>query len=177
MEKSISLSTSLREVLAAEAQLLEQMNTVEEETQNVLIKGDARALQGLNERKEGLIAAMEKLEQQRKSLLPGTGSGAGTGTAPATATGAGDITLKDYIRRENPPRAGELESLRRRLLRLQSSLHKRQSMNRHLLHHNLQFVQHAVSTLFPGKDDSLYHPSGQVEKKPPTAASFFDSSA
>ncbi len=173
MEKSISLSTSLREVLTAEAQLLEQMNAVEQETQNVLVKGDARALQGLNERKEGLIAEMEKLEQQRKSLLPGFPGFPGFPASPA----CGDITLRDYIRRENPPRAGELESLRRRLLRLHSSLQRRQSLNRHLLQQNLQFVQYAVGALFPGKDDSLYHPSGQVEKKPPTAASFFDSSA
>lgn len=149
----------LKGVMAAEASLLEELVALEEETVKLLLEGDAKALQEANEQKEALVEKMKELEKERRLLLP-----------PG-------ITLKEICRRENPPVAAELEDMRRRLLQLNFSLQRLVKVNRHLLKHNLQFVEYALKALLPQEEGPLYAPSGQLKERLSSAAGLLDSNA
>ena len=148
----------LQKVLSDEAGLLEEMAGVEEKMMQILIEGDAKALQELNLHKEKLAQNMEKLEEKRRALLPA------------------ELTLKELCRRESSAAATELEKLRRRILQYHGSLQKKLKINRNLLRHNLQFTEHALNILFPHKDEQLYAASGKVEDSTPDSAGLLDSS-
>jgi flagellar biosynthesis/type III secretory pathway chaperone len=148
----------LKAVLAEEVRLLEEMVDIEEKTGRILIEGDAGALQGFNLRKEELVEKMKEMEQQRGMLLPR------------------GLTLKEFYHRESTPGAGELENLRIRILQLYTSLQRRLKVNRHLLKHNLQFMEYALNIIFPRKDEPLYSSSGQVKLGEGFSSGLLDSS-
>jgi|LSQX01.3.fsa_nt_gb flagellar biosynthesis/type III secretory pathway chaperone len=148
----------LQTVLTDEVQLLEKMVDIEEKMMQILIEGDARALQGLNLYKEELVENMKELEEQRRALFsPG-------------------FTLKELCRGESSSAAAELEKLRRRILQLHASLQRKLKINRNLLRHNLQFVEYASSMIFSQNDELLYASSGKVEEKAPFSTGLLDSS-
>lgn len=143
-------SSSLKEILTEEAHLLEKMVDAEEETQKLLLKGDAEALHNLNMRKEEYIQKLHEMEDKRQDLIPEK------------------LTLKEYIIRYNPPGSVEMSSLRVSLLRLHDRFKKSQEINRHLLQQNMQFVNYIISMLAPqAVEGQRYSPSGEVEVKKP----------
>ncbi len=150
----------IREVLYRETGALAEMVQLEEETQEALIQGDAQGLEALNQRKNQLMEAMSGLELQRTGALPA------------------NLTLKEYISRSSPDEADELEGLRQRLLQLFDSLHRLQDINRHLLQHNLKFIEYAMNALFPGSQEAhLYASSGEIDKTNVFSARLLDSNA
>ena len=143
-------SSSLKDILAEEASLLGKMVDAEEETQKLLLKGDAEALQNLNMQKEKYMQKLQELENKRGRLIPEK------------------LTLKEYISRYNPPESAEMSSLRVSLLRLHERFKKSQEINRHLLQQNMQFVNYIISMLAPqAVEGQRYSPSGEVEVKNP----------
>ncbi|MDP0919550.1 hypothetical protein Q6272_31380, partial [Klebsiella pneumoniae] len=83
------------------------MLDLEEETQYLLIKGEAKELEKLNMDKDKLIARLTELEEQRQKLFP-----------------AG-VTLEQYLIEEKPGNRRELEEIRKILLQLHVSLQKK----------------------------------------------------
>ena len=98
----------LREILDEEVEILEGLLGIEEKLGSILLEGDARALHSLNFQKEELIRNLISAEKRRRGLL------------------TSGLTLREIISKEASSKAGELESLRRRLLQLQSSLQRQQ---------------------------------------------------
>ena len=140
----------LQEVLQEEAGILERMLDLEEETQYLLIKGEAKELEKLNMEKDKLIARLTELEEQRQKLFP-----------------AG-VTLEQYLVEEKPGNRRELEEIRKILLQLHASLQKKLNLNRYLLRHNLHFTRQSINSLFPGiKDTTLYASSGEKNEQIP----------
>jgi flagellar biosynthesis/type III secretory pathway chaperone len=139
-------SALLRNILQEEVELLEKMDKTEEETGYILIQGDAKALEKLNLHKDELLQKLNAKEKQRREILP-----------PG-------ITLKEFLAREDPPEARDLQGLRNRLLQLQSSLKRKQKVNLHLLNYNLRFLEHALKILFPRREGLLYASGGQVKQ-------------
>ena len=155
----MEISVLLRNLLAEEVKILEEIKTAEEDTSIILIEGDTRALESINKQREELLLKLQEIEQQRGGLLP---SG---------------LTLKEYIARDNPFSAAELLNFRRRLLQLHSSLQRRQKINRHLIKHNMQFIHSTLKYLFPGRDGESYAQSGQVKTKNSYSSGLLDSNA
>lgn len=149
----------LKAVLAAEMGLLEELVELEEKTVQILVEGNSEALQKANLQKEALVEKMKEMEKQRRLFLP---SG---------------VTLKEICRRENPPEAEELENIRKRILKLHSSLQRLLKVNRHLLKHNLQFVEYALNILLPQEEGPLYASSGQLKERLSSATRLLDSNA
>lgn len=150
---------SLKDVLLAQGEVLQAMVELEEETQQVLVRGDARALKAINARKKEFMEKMNFLEEKRSELLPG------------------NLTLKEYISRENPSEAEELEKLRTHLLHLHSFLQRLQKINKHLLHHNLKFIEYALRVLFPHNDGSIYARGGEIKQGGSFFPTLLDSNA
>lgn len=134
-------------LLAKEAELLAKMVALEEETTPLLLEGTIEALQEMNFSKEKLVIEMQELERQRQEIFPR------------------GVTLKEYIAKENPDNARELETLRTRLWRLQASLQRRQRINNNLLQGNLSFVEHALSVFLPAGEEQLYAAGGKAQEK------------
>ena len=134
-------------LLAGQVELLSKMVALEEETTPLLLEGTVEALQNLNFNKEELILQMQELEQERQEIFP-----------PG-------FTLKEYMAKENPGNARELETLRARLRKLQTSLRRRQKINNHLLQSNLSFVEHALSVFSPAGEEQLYAAGGKMQDK------------
>lgn len=134
-------------LLAGQADLLVKMIALEEETTPLLLEGTAAALQDLNFSKEKLILQMQELEQERQEIFPQ------------------GLTLREYIAKENPENARELEELRARLWRLQASLRRRQKINRLMLKSNLSFVENALSVFTPAGEEQLYAAGGKIQEK------------
>ncbi|NLX90343.1 MAG: flagellar protein FlgN [Firmicutes bacterium] len=150
----------LQEILQENADLLEQMVDLEEETQYLLVHSDAGKLEALNMRKEKLITRMAELEEQRKGMF------------------AAGTTLEQYLAAEEPPNRRELEELRKLILKRHASLQKKLRINRYLLRHNLHFTRQAMNCLFPGvKDAALYAASGEKSGQVPYPAGLVDSNA
>lgn len=150
----------IKDILFEETKLLAEIVRLEEETQGVLIQGDAKKLDELNQLKEKLLEQMGQLEVQRSDTVPD------------------ELTLKEYISREAPGDAAELEELRVQLLQLNNSLQRLQEINKHLLQHNLKFIQYAMQVLFPQQQqEHLYAPSGEMEKKDLPSSKLLDSNA
>jgi len=133
----------LQKILQEEADYLDCMVELEEETQTLLVRGDAGELEKINLQKEKLISRLTDLEQQRRKLL------------------SEEITLDEFLQTEEPSNHRELTEIKRAILNLHASLQKRLEINRYLLHHNLQFTRQAMSTLFPGIKESLYASRGE----------------
>lgn len=148
----------LQQILAGEVEALEELLKIEEKMENILIEGDAKALHGLNMQKEELINIINGAEKQRRGVYTSS------------------LTLKEYISKEKPPAAEELERIRRRLLQLQGSLQRQQKINRHLLKHNLRFLEYVLEGLFPQKGVPRYLSSGEVKQKT-IASGLLDSNA
>jgi flagellar biosynthesis/type III secretory pathway chaperone len=140
-------SICLQQILAGEVEALEELLKIEEKMENILIKGDAKALHGINMQKEELIKIINEAEKQRRGAYTSS------------------LTLKEYISKEKPPAAEELERIRKRLLQLQASLQRQQKINRHLLRHNLRFLEYVLEGLFPQKGVPRYLSSGEVKQK------------
>ncbi|HHT46207.1 MAG TPA: flagellar protein FlgN [Firmicutes bacterium] len=137
----------LREILDEEVEILEGLLGIEEKLGSILLEGDARALHSLNFQKEELIRNLISAEKRRRGLL------------------TSGLTLREIISKEASSKAGELESLRRRLLQLQSSLQRQQKINRHLLKHNLRFLEHILDSFFPHRGDPHYASTGELKHK------------
>ena len=135
------------ELLAKEAELLTKMIAMEEKTTPLLLEGTVEELQSLNFSKEELIVQMQELERQRREIFPR------------------GLTLKECISREKPANARELEALRSRLWKLQTSLRRRQKINNHLLQSNLNFVEYALRIFSSADDGPLYVAGGEVQEK------------
>ncbi len=150
----------LEDILQKEGGLLEQMIGLEEETQYLLVRGDAGKLKLLNTEKEKLVLHMAELEEQRKKLF------------------SSGITLEEYLVAEEPQNRRELEDVRKLLLQLHASLQKKLKINRYLLRHNLQFTRLALNFLFPGeKNAALYASSGRKNERKVFPAGLIDSNA
>lgn len=150
----------LTEILQEESRLLGKMIELEEETQYLLLRGDAMELETLNMQKEKFFARLTELDEERKNLFP-------SGT-----------TLEQYLTGEKPRNSGELEEIRRLLLKLHASLQQKLKVNRYLLRHNLSLTRLALNSLFPWrKDSTIYASSGEQNEKMPFAAGFVDSNA
>ncbi len=136
------------------------MVQLEEQTQEALVQVDARKLETINHRKNQLMETMSGLELQRSQFLPE------------------NLTLKEYIRRESPAGTDDLEGLRLRLLQLLDSLHRLQDINKHLLQHNLKFIEQTMNVLFPRhQEEHLYASSGEIDKPNQFSARLLDSNA
>ncbi len=170
--------------------VLQEMVLLEEQTQEVLIQGDARRLDELNQRKNRLMEALGALELQRSQAVPGkmtlreyidrlressaTGGYFSQETSlPGAAPGRQQAALD---RSENP--LAELESLRANMLQLFNALQRLQGINKHLLQHNLKFITQTMSVLFPQQqEEPLYDTSGEMERKNLHSAKLLDSNA
>lgn len=141
------ISSRCSELLAKEAELLTKMIAVEEKTTPLLLEGTAEALQTLNFSKEELIIQMQELERQRQEIFPR------------------GLTLKEYISREKPTDARELEALHSHLWKLQASLRRRQKINNHLLQSNLNFVEYVLRIFSSADDGPLYAAGGEIQEK------------
>lgn len=140
-------NSRLCSILAKEAALITAMIAAEEETTPFLLAGSAEELSGLNSRKERLIVQMKNLERQRQEILPR------------------GLTLREYISRERPADARDLEALKDDLLQLQASLRRSQKINRELLQDNLSFVASVLNILSPEREGQLYASGGDVQEK------------
>lgn len=150
----------LLKILQEEADLLQQMVKLEEETQYLLVQGDAGKMETLNIEKEKLITRMAGLEEQRKGMF---------------AVGA---TLKQYLTGVEPGSRRELVKVRGILLQLYASLQRKLRINSFLLRHNLHFARQTVNYLFPGiKDTALYAASGEKNEQLPYPAGLVDLNA
>lgn len=152
-------SGKLLNILEEEEKVLQEMLELEEQTRNILVERDGRVLQKLNSQKERLAAKMQELEEQRAATVPP------------------DITLKEYLNRENPPGAAKLEHLRQSILELHDSLQRRQKITRRLLLFNRQLVEQALHMLMPGNGDDLYCASGEKKQGKALRAGLLDSNA
>ena len=151
----------LEDILEKEEKILQELVELEEKARQVLIERDVRALETLGGRQEHLAAGMQKLEKQRAALVP-----------PG-------CTLKEYLRRENPPGAARLEHLRQSLLEHYDALLRRQKITRRLLLFNRQMAEQALRLLLPRGDGNghLYSSQGTKKQAETRPAGFFDSNA
>ncbi len=152
-------SGRLQDILREEEVILQKMLELEEQTRQVLIERDVAGLEKLNAQKEQLAANMLELEQQRAVTVPE------------------NITLKEYLHRENPPGAAKLEHLRRSILDLHDSLRSRQKITRRLLLFNQQLVEQALRLLVPHAGENLYSASGAKNQKKTLRTGILDSNA
>ena len=140
------LPVNLRDILAKELFLFQELLAMEEKAYTILIEGEAKSLEVLNLQKGKLIQEVDRLEKERINLIPM------------------GMTLKEYLK-ENPFEAEELQNLRKALLQVHQSLKRIQKINRHLINHNLKFMEYAFSCLFPERGEKLYVSSGEMRQK------------
>ena len=152
-------SNLLQDILKEVEMILQEMLELEEQTREVLITRDVAALQRLNLDKERLATQMLNLEAQRAGAVPDS------------------LTLKEYLHRENPPCAAELEHLRQSILSLYDALRSRQKITRRLLLFNQQLVDQALRLLVPHGADNLYSASGEKTQKKALRTGIIDSNA
>jgi flagellar biosynthesis/type III secretory pathway chaperone len=137
----------LKDILQKELSIFQDLLKLEEKTYRLLIEGGAKELISLNLQKENLLQKVDRLEKERKNLVP-----------------AG-ITLQEYIE-ENPPGAEELRVLKKLLLQVHTSLKRMQKINRHLLSYNLSYIRSVIDAISPQKREVLYAPSGEMQQNP-----------
>jgi flagellar biosynthesis/type III secretory pathway chaperone len=137
----------LKDILQKELSVFQDLLKLEEKTYRLLIEGGAKELISLNLQKENLLQKVDRLEKERKNLVP-----------------AG-ITLQEYIE-ENPPGAEELRVLKKLLLQVHTSLKRMQKINRHLLSYNLSYIRSVIDAISPQKREILYAPSGEMQQNP-----------
>ncbi|MGI5876321.1 MAG: flagellar protein FlgN [Dethiobacteria bacterium] len=137
----------LKDILQKELSVFQDLLKLEEKTYRLLIEGGAKELISLNLQKENLLQKVDRLEKERKNLVP-----------------AG-ITLQEYIE-ENPPGAEELRVLKKLLLQVHTSLKRMQKINRHLLSYNLSYIRSVIDAISPQKREVLYAPSGEMQQNP-----------
>lgn len=112
----------LKEILLEEKEILEKFLSLEQATQDVLIRGDAPGLEALNREKGRLLTMMHELEarrqqrQQEKDLLQGW------------------------------------ETLRLELMSILTSLARVRKINDRLLQHNIHFIQQVTAAFYPAAE-------------------------
>ena len=134
---------TLQKILQDEADFLNNMVELEEETQAILVRGDAALLEQITRRKEKLIGGLTELEEQRREFF------------------SEEATLEEYILVVAPQNRRELTEIKKIILNLHKSLQKRLEINRYLLNHNLQFARRAINTIFPDAGDAVYASRGE----------------
>jgi len=115
-------SAFLKEVLLQEKEVLTEILSLEETTQQILIRADARELEKINREKEHLLNKMSDLEEKRQKISSGS----------------------DALSEEH--------ALRQELRRLLAVLSRVTRINSSLLQHNLRFASRAAKVLLSSQE-------------------------
>jgi len=140
----MSTSENLTKILEEELEILQSMKKQEEQLHTVLLEGSAQSLPEINQTRNELLTKLQELEEKRQDLV------------------GEEITLKEYIARENPPQKSALLDLRKQLRDLNNSLKRLQKINWNLLRYNLKHVRRIRQVLMPEGENISYAPSGDL---------------